>query len=56
MVAQHNAVGRFDLWATSDNTKMSFLDSKDDEGSILIASQVSADGRSVDMLKIWTSV
>jgi len=51
-----NAVGRFDLWASSGNAKMSFLESEDDEGSILIASQVSADGARVGMLKIWTSV
>ncbi|KAH8682821.1 hypothetical protein BGZ60DRAFT_205875 [Tricladium varicosporioides] len=49
-----NAVGGFDLWASSGDSKMNFLESKEDEGSILIASQVSADGRSVGMLKIWT--
>ena len=51
-----NAIGRFDLWASSAGAKMNFLESKEDAGSILIASQVSADGASVGMLKIWTSV
>lgn len=51
-----NAVGRFHLWASSHAAKMNFLGSKEDKDSILIASQVGADGKSVGMLKIWTSL
>jgi hypothetical protein len=50
-----NTVGNFDLWASKNDADMNFLKSEGDEGSILIASQVSYDGRSVGMLKVWTS-
>lgn len=50
-----NAIGKFNLWIGTEDANLRSLTSESDEGSMLIASQVSLDGTKVGMLKLWPS-